>query len=358
MSAMRPLAMQVLSRLSHEHFTSGAALARELGVSRSAISDALKEAMQHHVEIFSLTRRGYRLAIPVEMLDVAEIHDALGDTARHVNVDVLATVDSTNSALLMRAHEGAVRGTCIAAEIQTRGRGRRGRIWRSAFGASLTFSLLWRFEKSASQLGGLSLVVGLALARALRAAGVDNAMLKWPNDVQVDGEKLAGILIETAGDMLGPTAAVIGIGVNTRLSPVTRQAIDQAATDVASHARKPVSRNALLAAILRELVLALSQFQREGFAPFRAAWCAWHALAGAEIDVVQSEGNFIAICRDVADDGSLIVEPLPAYRARLGRSFAVSSADVSIRVAKAMAKQPPPPPQRKSAATLPRGRKA
>lgn len=331
---MRTLAFQVLSRLSHEHFTSGAALARELNVSRSAISDALKGAQQHQVDIFSLTRRGYRLATPLELLDVDVIRAGLGEIAHRVDVDVVSEIDSTNTAMLQRAHAGAASGSCLAAEIQTAGRGRRGRRWQSAFGASLTFSLLWRFDKGAAQLGGLSLVVGLALVRALRAAGVTHAMLKWPNDVLVEHEKLAGILIETSGDMLGPTAAVIGVGLNVRLPSGTKTAIDQPSTDVAQHVAQTVSRNQLLAALLRELVPMLTVFNRDGFVSFRAPWLAAHALHEQEVTVSQSDGNFAARVIDVAPDGSLVVEPLPAYRARMGRRVVLSSAEISVRAAK------------------------
>jgi BirA family transcriptional regulator, biotin operon repressor / biotin---[acetyl-CoA-carboxylase] ligase len=330
---MRPLAFQVLSRLSHEHFTSGAALAKELAVSRSAISDALKDAEQHHIEIFSLTRRGYRLALPLDMLDLDRVRANLGPAVKRVDIDIVTEIGSTNTALLARAHAGAASGLCIAAEMQTAGRGRRGRQWQSALASSLTFSLLWRVEKGAAQLGGLSLAVGLALVRVLRHAGVTRAMLKWPNDVIIEDEKLAGILIETAGDMLGPTAAVIGIGINVRLPAQTRAAIDQAATDMAAQGA-PVSRNTLLGALLQELVPMLDAFGRDGFAPFHDEWVACHALHGAEVTVSQAEGNFDARVTGVTNDGSLTVEPLPAYRARLGRRVNLSSAEISVRAVK------------------------
>lgn len=323
--------MQVLARLSHEYFTSGAMLAKEFGVSRSAVSDALKEAQAQHIEIFSLTRRGYRLAAPLELLDVARVRAALGTLAHRVDVDIVPVIASTNTELLQRAQQGAASGMCLAAEIQTAGRGRRGRTWQSAFASSLTFSLLWRFEKGAAQLGGLSLVVGLALVRVLRAAGVDEAMLKWPNDVVVNGEKLAGILIETSGDMLGPTAAVIGVGINVRLPAAAREVIDQPVTDIAAHLNAQVSRNALLANLLRELITVLDQFNITGFAAFRSEWLQCHALHEQAITVIQGNDTFSAIVKDVAADGSLMVAPEAAYRAKRGARVTLSSAEISVR---------------------------
>lgn len=327
---MRPLAFKLLAELSAEHFTSGVALAKQFDVSRSAISDALKDASDAGIEIFSLTRRGYRLAEPIDLLDIDAIRRTMGDKSRRLDVDILPTVGSTNTELLARAAAGAGSGTCIATEIQTAGRGRRGRVWQSQFAASLTFSLLWRFEKGAAALGGLSLAVGLSLVRALRGAGVHDAMLKWPNDVVVNGEKLAGILIETQGDMLGPTAAVIGVGLNVRLSAALKQSIDQPATDVASQRDVRVSRNQLLAAMLLELVLVLDEFSEHGFKFFRDDWLKLHALQAQIVTLHRSRlTDCEAMVKGVAEDGALVVEFLD----QPGIAQILSSAEISIRTA-------------------------
>lgn len=326
---MRPLAFKLLAELSAEHFTSGVALAKKFNVSRSAISDALKDATEAGVEIFSLTRRGYRLAAPIDLLDIDLVRAAIGDKAHRFDVDILPSIGSSNTELLARAAAGAPSGTCVAAEIQTAGRGRRGRAWQSQFASSLTFSLLWRFEKGAAALGGLSLVVGLALVRALRKAGVNDAMLKWPNDVIVNGEKLAGILIETQGDMLGPTAAVIGVGLNVRLPDALKLSIDQPATDVASHLNVQTTRNELLTAMLRELVVVLDEFNEHGFKFFKNDWIAFHALHEQTVTVRQS--NVVdreAVVKGIADDGALIVE----FSDQPGSAQTLTSAEISIRM--------------------------
>jgi len=325
---LRPLAYQLLAELSQEHFISGVALAQKFGVSRSAISDALKDAGKAGIKIFSLTRRGYRLGSAIDLLNIDVVRKALGGQARRLDVDIVLTIGSTNTELLARGAAGAASGTCVAAEMQTAGRGRRGRVWQSKFAGSLTYSLLWRFEKGAAELGGLSLMVGLALARALRAAGVSDAMLKWPNDVLVNGEKLAGILIETQGDMLGPTVAVIGVGVNIGLPESLKLLIDQPATDVLSHVGKFSSRNDLLALMLRELVVALDQFSQHGFKVFKDDWTTLHALHGQLITVRQSHSAaYDAVVKDVGNDGSLIVEPIN----QPGKRETLTSAEISVR---------------------------
>lgn len=329
---MRPLAYSLLRDLSHEHFTSGVRLAEKYGVSRSAISDALRDASESGIGIFSLTRKGYRLAAPIELLEVDRIRAALGATATRVDVEVLDTIDSTNSELMRRASAGAPGGLCLATELQTAGRGRRGRQWQSALGASLTFSLLWRFDKGAAQLGGLSLVVGLAVLRALHDLGLRDSGaigLKWPNDIVVGDAKLAGVLIETQGDMLGPTTVVIGIGINVNMSENFKMSINQAATDVnalCALGARPPSRNRLLAHMLQQLVCALDEFRLTGFSGFKSAWQKHHVLQGKPVHVLFGDGATLdATVKDVADDGALIVTIN-------GKELHVTAGEVSLRV--------------------------
>ena len=342
---MRPLTFHILRELSVERFTSGAALASQFDVSRSAISDALKEASDNGVEIFKLTRRGYKLAAPLDLLNLDLIRQLLDSQAGRVNIEVLDSVDSTNSELTRRiAHVQLPlllpSGTCVVTEIQTAGRGRRGRMWQSGLGTSLTFSLLWRFEKGAAQLGGLSLVVGLAIVKALRAQGLVEAQVKWPNDILVGSQqhqKLGGILIETQGDMLGPTAAVIGIGINVNLPSAMKRAIDQPVTDFVSHSMMPITRNALLVAILQALLPALGKFNTLGFAAFRHEWLGLHAYQDCVVTVSQAGGEpFSAMVSGVANDGSLLVKPQIGNTINSAiniKEIALSSAEISIRSA-------------------------
>jgi BirA family biotin operon repressor/biotin-[acetyl-CoA-carboxylase] ligase len=325
---MRPLAFSLLRDLSHEYFVSGARLAEKYGVSRSAVSDALRDAMESGIGIFSLTRKGYRLAAPIELLEVARIRSSLGAAAKRVDVEVLASIDSTNAELMRRAVAGAPAGMCLAAEMQTAGRGRRGRPWHSALGESLTFSLLWRFDQGAAQLGGLSLAVGLAVLDALLDCGLrdaDRVGLKWPNDIVASGAKLGGVLIETQGDMLGPTSVVIGIGINLRLGDALKKSIDQPVTDLATLSDTLPSRNRLLARMLEELVRVVDTFQKEGFSALKSAWQAHHVLHGKNVRVAHADGGIMeAMVKDVAADGALVV----TFK---GREMRVTAGEVSLR---------------------------
>jgi BirA family biotin operon repressor/biotin-[acetyl-CoA-carboxylase] ligase len=322
---MGPLAFRALRLLADGRFHSGEAIARELGRSRSAVSDALKGAPALGVRVFSVPGKGYRLAEPVEFLEAGAIVSALGAAAPRVRLTLLDEVDSTSTRLAAMAQAGAPPGTCVAAEWQRAGRGRRGRAWQAGLGASLTFSILWRFEQGPGHLAGLPLAVAVAACRALGRAGVSGVGVKWPNDLVHDWKKLGGILVETTGEMLGPTAAVVGVGINYRLGEALARRIDQPATDVASIAGPPPSRNALLALLVAELVAALERFGREGFAAFREEWRARHAYAGRRVTVLAADGPARqAQVLDVAEDGALLVSAG-------GRAERLTSAEISLR---------------------------
>jgi BirA family biotin operon repressor/biotin-[acetyl-CoA-carboxylase] ligase len=149
----------------------------------------------------------------------------------------------------------------------------------------------------------------VGLVRGLRAAGLEGVSLKWPNDVLCHYHKLAGILIEVHGDMLGPSAAVIGIGLNVKLSDSTRSRIDQPVTDVYTVTGRWPDRNALLGGLLVHLADVLEHFEASGFSGLREEWQASHAYHGRPVRLILPGGE----CREgrvsgVSDDGSLLLE--------------------------------------------------
>lgn len=306
---MNTMAFQTLRALADGAFHSGEAIAGMLGVTRSAVWYGIRDIAAAGFEIEKVRGRGYRLSRALSLLDAGRIRDLLGAGSAKFVLEVLDRVDSTNTRLMLRAAEGAPSGLVLAAEAQTAGRGRRGRAWQSAIGSTLTFSLLWRFAQGARELAGLSLAVGVALARALRASGAAGVALKWPNDVQLSGGKLAGILIEMQGDVLGPSAAVIGIGVNVRADPRVAAAVDQPLADLESASGAVVDRNQLLARMLTELAGVLEQFAGSGFAPLRAEWQQLHAFQDRRVELLLPDGESRAgIARGVAEDGALLLE--------------------------------------------------
>ena len=321
---MKPLAYSVLRQLADGEFRSGAALAQAVGVSRASVWNAVQEIEASGLEVYRIRGRGYRLAQPISMLDAARLSACLGEAAPF-HAEILDEVDSTNTLLLRRAQGGASHASVIAAEWQRAGRGRLNRPWHAAVGGALTFSVLWRFSQGAATLSGLSLAAGLAVVRALEAYGVAGTGLKWPNDVLWRGRKIAGILIEMQGEALGPSAVVIGVGLNVRLTPAINTRIDQAATDIETICGHAVDRNQLLALLLGEFNRVLLHFERAGFQPFREDWQRRHVHQDCPVRLTLPGGTSESgLARGVGEDGALLLET-----ARGVRPF--HSGDVSLR---------------------------
>jgi BirA family transcriptional regulator, biotin operon repressor / biotin---[acetyl-CoA-carboxylase] ligase len=302
---MSQFTFPILHLLADGQFHSGEALAQHFKVTRATIWNAVKHAESLGVEVFSVRGRGYKLPQAIELLDNNEVLKAIGEQRAWFNLQILDEVKSTNTYLMQ--NKNAAHATCIAAHVQTNGKGRRGRTWISALGSSLTFSLLWRFQCGAAALSGLSLAVGVALIRALNALGVNQAQLKWPNDVLVDSKKLAGILIELQGDLEGPSAAVIGIGFNLNLPKNVLDSIDQPAIDLVSI--KEIDQNILLGTLLKHLADVLSSFETVGFIGLRDEWLSYHAYENKPVRMILPNGTDVqGVVKGVADDGILLVE--------------------------------------------------
>jgi BirA family transcriptional regulator, biotin operon repressor / biotin---[acetyl-CoA-carboxylase] ligase len=230
------------------------------------------------------------------------------------SVEVLPEIDSTNTELMRRARAGHTEPTLLVAEQQTAGRGRLGRQWASAAGGSLTFSLGLLLQPQAWD--GLSLAVGLSVATSLHA----DIQLKWPNDLWVQGHKLAGILIETA---VAPSSAaqryaVIGIGINIAPQPAQSLSTPPASLQaLVPHASSAQALESVVAPLVRDVLL----FEQGGFAPFAAGFTARDALLGQE--VLLSDGMH-GTARGVDSRGALLVHTAQGLQR-------VTSSEVSVR---------------------------
>lgn len=300
---------QLLQLLADGEFHSGEILAGQLGVSRASVFNALAEVADFGVTLQRIRGRGYRLAQPWQRLELENILAGLGADAGKFSIEILSQAASSNSLLLQSAALGAPTGSVLAVEMQTAGRGRMGRIWHSSLGGALTFSLLWRFDCALHALSGLSLAVGVAVVRVLNRLGAQGVCLKWPNDIVTEQGKLAGVLIEAQGDMLGPSAVVIGIGLNCVLPETLQDRIDQPATALAEVCAQPPERNQMLAGLLQELAIVLQQFEQGGFATLQQEWERYHLYQNRKVRVRMPDGAEIrGLACGVTASGELRLE--------------------------------------------------
>jgi BirA family biotin operon repressor/biotin-[acetyl-CoA-carboxylase] ligase len=229
-------------------------------------------------------------------------------------VEVLPEIDSTNSELMRRARAAQLDPVLLVAERQSAGRGRLGRRWHGQPGAALTFSI--GLLLAPRDWSGLSLAVGVALAEALHPA----VRLKWPNDLWVEGRKLAGILIETATPPAAVEGryAVVGVGVNVTPPPAEGLSTPPAGLQ---ELLPGIDAGQALLRIAPALAAVLREFEGAGFAPFQDRFKARDALAGRPVQL--SDGT-AGTAQGVRGDGALLVHTAAG-------SVAVASSEVSVR---------------------------
>ena len=306
-----PIRRQLLGILADGELHSGEALGNRLAISRMAVWKHIHALRHSGIPVEVIKGRGYRLPVAVELLDADAIRSSVSHGCRNqlADIEVVVEVDSTNSRLCQAAREGAPSGSVCVAELQHAGRGSHNRPWVSPFAASLYLSLLWRSMCGATGLGGLSLVTGIAVVRSLKSFGIDSAGLKWPNDVLVDGAKLAGILIDVTGESTGPCAVIIGIGINVSMPPAAAVAIDQHWTDLNSlTGREPVSRNRLAASVLEHLLDVIDEFERCGMDAFMDEWHCLDLVSGKHLDLQLPNETVPGRARGIDSAGALLVD--------------------------------------------------
>lgn len=284
-------------------------VAARLGTSPEAVGEGIAALRALGVDIME-TGEGLRLAAPLDLLDAMRLHE-FGGGLHGVQVELLDECASTNAELASRTDVPG--GTALVCEHQSAGRGRRGHAWTSGLGASLTFSLLWRFALPPAALSGLPLAVAVIAAEELEHQGCAGIALKWPNDLLHQGRKLGGILIETTRSS-GPheTACIIGIGINVRLPSSLAGRIERPVTDLAAVAtaqgRHLPDRTTLLCALLRALAARLPRYQAQGLPAFREAWLRRHAHQGRQVRLLQDERVLLeGEAQGIAEDGALLV---------------------------------------------------
>jgi BirA family biotin operon repressor/biotin-[acetyl-CoA-carboxylase] ligase len=287
---------------------SGAVLARELGITRSAVWKRIQGLRAAGVDVQAQPGRGYALARAMQLLEADALVSALSPEARAqlAGLSVLFEADSTN-AIALREPAAASGCKVWLAERQTAGRGRRGRDWASPLAANVYLSVSRQFQGGLAALQGLSLAVGVAAAEALHGLGYAQVGIKWPNDLFAHGRKLGGVLVEVGGETGGPVRVVIGLGLNVSMPAAAAQGIDQAWCDLDSLGAAPASRQDVCVALLDALLPMLARFEHTGLAPMLERWARLDLLAGRRVRVTDAGQAFDGVACGIDADGALRV---------------------------------------------------
>lgn len=297
----------------------GNVLGEQLGITRSAVWKMCQKLQSLGVPLQSVKGKGYMMPTPLRLLDPFRIQAGIPSS---VKVEVLESTASTNDYLLAGRTQSGV-SVCLA-EMQTAGRGRLGRPWVSPFGENIYFSCQYPFQKDISELAGLSLVVSLSIVAALKQIGVHETLaVKWPNDVVCEAGKLSGTLIELRAESNGHCEAVIGIGINVNMTAA--RGIDQAWTSLYQQCGQSFDRNAIVIALVNQLLDDLALFQREGLPVFLPRWNALDFYRGKSVHLQQATSLIAGVAQGVNEHGHLLLE-LPD-----GTVKSYASGDASLR---------------------------
>lgn len=298
----------LIERLADGQFHSGQRLAEELEISRAAISKRITSLEHLDLDIFKVHGKGYRLAQPLQLLDARTLRQELTDASQvHLRRVTTSTHDDLRALLRESGSQPLPAGTAVIAEMQTAGRGRRGKTWLSPFGANLYMSMYWPLRDGLNGALGLSVMLGIQLARMMQDQGIADVSVKWPNDVYIGGAKVAGILIELEGQPMSEGHALIGIGLNLSMPARYKTTIDQPYTDIQSHLDKPLVRHQWAAQLINYCRAGLQSFESNGIAEYLEDWVKLDHFYKQPVRVLLGSHEQRGVAEGVDENGALLV---------------------------------------------------
>ncbi|MEM2933968.1 MAG: biotin--[acetyl-CoA-carboxylase] ligase [Halobacteria archaeon] len=288
---------------SQGKYVSGGKLARALKVSRTAIWKQIKSLKKMGYEIEAKPKKGYRLLKSPDLITPEEIKIGLKTAIIGRELSYFQSVSSTNDVAKELAEKGASEGLVVLAESQSMGRGRLGRTWASPPGG-IWLSVILRPEILPSNAHLLAIAAGVGAANAINKLGL-HAKLKWPNDVMIRDKKVCGILLELAAEVEAVDYAILGIGINANNDlPMEIQKI---ATTLKKELGNVIERAKFVQELLLELEEKYFLFKRDPSLILNR-WRALSSILGEKVQIKTQNENFTGIARDIASNGSLLVE--------------------------------------------------
>ena len=312
---------------STDGYVSGQELCDKLGVSRTAVWKVIGSLKEEGYEIDSVSRKGYRLLSSPDVVSESEIASRILDGVFGQRVVSYEITDSTNTRAKQLAEEGAVHGTLVVANMQTAGKGRRGRSWQQEEGSVIAMSLLLRPTFSPDKASMLTLLAAHSVAGAIEAVTGLPAAIKWPNDIVINRKKTVGILTEMS---LGVEQAaidyiVIGIGINVNNTAFPEEIRDMA-TSLYLEKGERISRSTLIAESMRRLEVDYDAFLKtEDLSAILPDYNAHLSSMNKEVRVLDPKGEYTGISRGMDAQGELLVERAD------GEIIKVYAGEVSVR---------------------------
>lgn len=321
---MKTKILQILRNT--DGYVSGQQLCDELGVSRTAVWKVINQLKEEGYEIEAVRNRGYRILEAADVLNGSEIKSRLHTQKIGSQVYYQPEIDSTNSWLKRLAEEDAPDGSVAIADMQSRGKGRRGRVWVTPFGTSIPFSILLRPDIRPERASMLTLVMGLCVAQAIHELYGLETGIKWPNDVVVHGKKICGILTEMTMQADYIDSVIIGVGINANMQEFPSELEDKA-TSLRKELGHPVKRADIVVKILEIFEQKYHIFlQTQDLEGLINDYHGYLLNKDREVRVLQPGDEHTGVARGIDALGNLIVE-----RSDNGQTEKVFAGEVSIR---------------------------
>ena len=290
------------------NWISGESLSQKIGITRSAVWKNIRTLREEGYGIESSPKKGYLLSKVSEMLLPGEIREGL-DTKVFGKREIIhfKETDSTNARAKDFAIQGAPEGTLVVSERQTAGRGRKGRIWFSPPEAGIFASLILRPTLPPNEAPKITFVTAVAAAEALLHLTSLDVSIKWPNDILVNGKKIAGILTEISTEMDAIDYVVVGIGMNIN-NPGFPDDIRERATSILIETKERFPRVRIVREYLRRQEAYCSRLKTSGFAPILTRWKELADIIGKQIKVEMIDKTYVGEVEDIDPEGVLILK--------------------------------------------------
>ena len=307
-----------------DSYVSGQELCNKFGVSRTAVWKAINQLKENGYEIEAVQNKGYHLLSAPDIMDKTELESIHATEWAGCEIYYFDSIDSTNTKAKELAEEGHPSGTLVVADRQTAGKGRRGRSWESPTGIGIFMTLMLKPEINPNNASMLTLVAAMATTRAIRRVTGVPALIKWPNDIVMNGKKVCGILTEMSAQFDYINHIVIGIGINVHNEDFPEE-IAKTASSLYLESGQHIHRASLIEAFLEEFEDVYAEYLKtEDMEGLQKEYDAMLVNRGRQVRVLDPKEPFEGKAMGITKKGELIVDTWESRKL-------VSSGEVSVR---------------------------
>lgn len=299
---------KILSMLrGADGYISGQQLCEKFQVSRTAVWKVMEQLKAEGYQIEAVRNKGYHLEKSPDVMTKTELESLLDTEWAGHNIFYFPETDSTNTQAKRLGDEGAAHGTLAVAEKQTGGKGRRGRRWESPAGSSIYMSILLRPDILPSQAPMLTLVMAQSVAKAIQIYAGEEALIKWPNDIVVNGRKVCGILTEMSTEIQWINHVVIGAGINVNTEDFPAE-IAETATSLYLESGQYQKRAPLIAEVLRQFERYYGLFMDVGnLSGIQEEYNSLLVNFGREVRVLEPGHEYDGLAAGINEIGQLLI---------------------------------------------------